>query len=140
MALYQRLENGYARLIALMVRNSAVVGVVALAIIAAAGYGLSRVPTGFLPVEDQGYLLASVQLPDGAALGRTQATLQQVSEIAKATPGVDQVITIAGVSALDNNSSLANAGVAYIILKDWSQRDKGRISLGSTRRSTRMSQ
>ena len=123
--LYQRLENGYARLIGLMVRNSAVVGVVALAIIAAAGYGLSRVPTGFLPVEDQGYLLASVQLPDGAALGRTQATLQQVSEIAKATPGVDQVITIAGVSALDNNSTLANAGVAYIILKDWSQRDKG---------------
>ena len=123
--LYQRLENGYARLIGSMVRNSAVVGVVALAIIAAAGYGLSRVPTGFLPVEDQGYLLASVQLPDGAALGRTQATLQQVSEIAKATPGVDQVITIAGVSALDNNSTLANAGVAYIILKDWSLRDKG---------------
>ena len=128
--LYQRLENGYARLIGLMVRNSAVVGVVALAIIAAAGYGLSRVPTGFLPVEDQGYLLASVQLPDGAALGRTQATLQQVSEIAKATPGVDQVITIAGVSALDNNSSLANAGVAYIILKDWSQRDKGQNLAG----------
>ena len=82
-------------------------------------------PTGFLPIEDQGYLLAAVQLPDGAALGRTQATLQQVAEIAKQTPGVDKVITIAGVSALDNNSTLANAGVAYIILKDWSMRGKG---------------
>ncbi|GLS29112.1 hydrophobic/amphiphilic exporter-1, HAE1 family [Mesorhizobium albiziae] len=124
-AVYQRMENGYAGLIGAMVRHSAVTGVIALLIIGAAGYGMSRVATGFIPIEDQGYLLASVQLPDGAALGRTQATLQQVSKIAKATPGVDQVVTIAGISALDNNSSLANAGVAYIILKDWSQRGKG---------------
>ena len=108
-----------------MVRHSVVMGIIALAIIGAAGYGLSRVATGFIPIEDQGYLLATVQLPDGAALGRTHATLQQVAEIAKKTPGVDQVVTIAGVSALDNNSTLANAGVAYIILKDWSQRGKG---------------
>ena len=40
-------------------------------------------------------------------------------------PGVDQVITIAGISALDNSSSLANAGVAYLILQEWSARGKG---------------
>ena len=108
-----------------MVRHSVVMAVIALAIIAAAGYGMSRVATGFLPIEDQGYLLAAVQLPDGAALGRTQATLQEVAQIAKETPGVDQVITIAGISALDNNSTLANAGVAYIMLKDWSLRGEG---------------
>ncbi|SFU01001.1 efflux RND transporter permease subunit [Mesorhizobium sp. YR577] len=124
-AIYQRIENGYARLIGAMVRHSAMMGVIALLIIGAAGYGMSRVATGFIPIEDQGYLLASVQLPDGAALGRTQETLKQISKIAKATPGVDQVVTIAGISALDNNSSLANAGVAYIILKDWSLRGKG---------------
>ncbi|RJG46102.1 multidrug efflux RND transporter permease subunit [Mesorhizobium sp. DCY119] len=124
-AIYQCMENGYARLIGAMVRHSAIMGVIALLIIGAAGYGMSRVATGFIPIEDQGYLLASVQLPDGAALGRTQETLKQISKIAKATPGVDQVVTIAGISALDNNSSLANAGVAYIILKDWSLRGKG---------------
>jgi HAE1 family hydrophobic/amphiphilic exporter-1 len=124
-AVYQRMENGYARLIGFMVRHSTVMAAIAILIIGAAGYGMSRVPTGFIPVEDQGYLLAAVQLPDGAALGRTQATLDQVSKIAKATPGVDQVVTIAGVSPLDNNSTLANAGVAYIILKDWSLRGKG---------------
>jgi HAE1 family hydrophobic/amphiphilic exporter-1 len=123
-AVYQRMENGYAGLIGAMVRHSAVMGVIALLIIGAAGYGMSRVATGFIPIEDQGYLLATVQLPDGAALGRTQETLQQVSTIAKATPGVDQVVTIAGISALDNNSTLANAGVAYIILRDWSLRGK----------------
>jgi HAE1 family hydrophobic/amphiphilic exporter-1 len=124
-AVYQRMENRYAGLIGAMVRHSTVMGIIALLIIGAAGYGISRVATGFIPIEDQGYLLASVQLPDGAALGRTQETLQQVSKLAKATPGVDQVVTIAGISALDNNSTLANAGVAYIILKDWSLRGRG---------------
>lgn len=82
-------------------------------------------PTGFIPIEDQGYLLAAVQLPDGAALDRTQHVLDEVTRIAGKTPGVDQVVSIAGISALDNSSSLANAGVAYLILKDWGARGPG---------------
>ena len=124
-AVYRRMENGYVRLIGSMVRRSGIMALVALAIIGASAYGLSRAPTSFLPIEDQGYLLAAVQLPDGAALGRTEKALEDIGKIAKATPGVDQVITIAGLSALDNNSSLANAGLAYIMLKDWSERGKG---------------
>src|SRR5262249_41323819 len=46
----------------------------------------------------------------------------KVTEIARKTPGVEQVVAIAGVSVLDNSSPLANAGVAYIILKPWSER------------------
>src|SRR4029077_10375131 len=87
--------------------------------------GLSRVPTGFLPIEDQGYLIAAVQLPDGASLERTEMVLDKVSDIVGKAPGVSQVITIAGISALDNSASLANAGVAYIILKDWDARGPG---------------
>ncbi|MDI4238229.1 multidrug efflux RND transporter permease subunit [Bradyrhizobium sp. Arg237L] len=124
-AVYERLERGYARLIGGLVRHSNVSVVVALILIGLAGYGLSRVPTGFIPIEDQGYLLAAVQLPDGAALDRTQRVLERVSEMAGKSPGVQQVVSIAGISALDNSSSLANAGVAYLILKDWSQRGPG---------------
>jgi HAE1 family hydrophobic/amphiphilic exporter-1 len=51
--------------------------------------------------------------------------LDQVSEISGKTPGVEQVISIAGISVLDGSSSLANAGVAYLILKDWSERGPG---------------
>ena len=123
--LYTRFENGYARLIGLLARNAIASVIVALILIAIGGYGLSRVPTGFLPIEDQGYLIAAAQLPDGAALDRTQTVLDRVSEIAGKTPGVAQVITIAGISALDNSASLANAGVAYIILKDWDSRGPG---------------
>ena len=124
-AVYGRFENVYARLIGRMVERSGLMCAIALIIIAAAGYGLSRIPTGFLPIEDQGYVLAIVQLPDGASLQRTKGVLDRVSEIAGKIPAVDNVVAISGVSALDNNSTLANSGVAYIVLKDWSLRGKG---------------
>jgi HAE1 family hydrophobic/amphiphilic exporter-1 len=123
--IYNPIERGYARLIGFIAGHAGASVIVALILIAIGGYGLSRVPTGFLPIEDQGYLIAAVQLPDGAALDRTQKVLDKVAEIAGQTPGVAQVITIAGISALDNSASLASAGVAYIILKDWDARGKG---------------
>jgi HAE1 family hydrophobic/amphiphilic exporter-1 len=124
-AVYGRLERGYGRLIGRLVAHSGISVIAALILIAIGFYGLSRVPTGFLPIEDQGYLIAAVQLPDGASLDRTQKALDELSDIARKTPGVEQVVTIAGISALDNSASLANAGVGYIILKDWDSRGKG---------------
>jgi hydrophobic/amphiphilic exporter-1 (mainly G- bacteria), HAE1 family len=123
-AVYGRVENAYAGLMRRLVGFAGPVVIVALAIIALTIYGFSRIPTGFIPVEDQGYMLATVQLPDGASISRTQKLLDQVSDMVRKVPGVDQVITIAGVSALDNNASLSSAGVAYIILKDWGVRGK----------------
>jgi HAE1 family hydrophobic/amphiphilic exporter-1 len=122
---YGRLERGYGALIERMVGRSAIMVVVALAIIGGSVYGFTRIATSFLPIEDQGYMIALVQLPDGASLQRTQRTLDKVTEISRKTPGVKEVVTIAGVSALDNSSTLANAGVAYIMLKDWSERGRG---------------
>jgi HAE1 family hydrophobic/amphiphilic exporter-1 len=122
---YGRLERGYTRLIGRMVSRSAAMAVLAVAVVAIAGYGLARVPTGFLPIEDQGFMIAAVQLPDGASLERTQKAMEQVSRIARAVPGVERVVTVGGVSPLDNNASLASAGVAYIVLKPWSERGKG---------------
>jgi HAE1 family hydrophobic/amphiphilic exporter-1 len=123
--IYDRIERRYAALINRMVAHSNLSVIIALILIGIGGYGLSRVPTGFIPIEDQGYLLAAVQLPDGASLDRTQRVLDQVSEMSGKTPGVAQVISIAGISALDSSSSLASAGVAYLILKDWDARGAG---------------
>jgi HAE1 family hydrophobic/amphiphilic exporter-1 len=122
---YDRVERGYTALIGRMAAHSGIMAMIGLLLIGIAGYGFSRVPTGFLPIEDQGYMLAAMQLPDGAALERTQKVLDQVSAIAHKTPGVAQVVTIAGTSVLDNSATLANAGVAYIILKPWSERGAG---------------
>ena len=86
-AVYNRARARLCRLIGRLVAHSDVSVICALILIGIAGYGLSRVPTGFIPIEDQGYLLVAVQLPDGAALDRTQRVLDQVSEIAGKAPG-----------------------------------------------------
>jgi len=122
-AIYGRLEHRYTGLIGHMAAHAGLMTLIAFVIMAAAFFGLSRVPTGFLPIEDQGYVLVSVQLPDGASLNRTRKALDQVSTIAGKDPSVAQVIAISGISVLDNSAPLANAGVAYVVLKDWSERD-----------------
>ena len=123
-AVYGRVENGYARLVGAMTRRAGVMVVLALALVGLAIYGLTRVPTAFLPVEDQGYLIVPAQLPDGASKERTDATLQRIAKLAGAIPGVEHVVTVSGVSILDNLASLANAGVAFVVLKDWDVRLK----------------
>ncbi len=121
-AIYDRAERGYVRLVGRMSRRAGIMAVLALLVMGGGMYGLSQLPTGFLPLEDQGYMLVAVQLPDGAAVGRTQAVLDRVQRAARSVPGVADVVSISGISPLDNNASLANAGVAYVILKDWGER------------------
>ena len=98
--------------------------VLALLPVGVAVWGLTRVPTGFLPDEDQGYLIVSAQLPDGASKERTDAIMQKISKITETIPGVDHVVTVSGVSILDNMARLANGGVAFVVLKDWDVRGK----------------
>ena len=121
---YGRVEDGYAWVISHMTHYAALAVIVGLVAGGIGVWGVAQLPTAFIPPEDQGYVMISVQLPDGAALGRTQAVLNKVTDIARATPGVAQVVAISGISVLDNSATLQNAGVAYVILKDWSQRSK----------------
>ncbi len=121
---YGKTEDGYAGVIGRMTHHAIPMVVIALIVVGFAGWGLGRLPTAFLPNEDQGYALIALQLPDGASLERTQNAMNEATKIALATPGVETVVEISGVSVLDNSASLANAGVAYVILKDWSVRGK----------------
>lgn len=124
-AVYDFFERIYAGMIRGMVRISVVVVIVALALVGGSVYLLSRVPTAFLPIEDQGYFLVSVQLSEGASLERTRATLETVRKRVADLGVVENVIAISGLSAINNNASQANSGVLYIILKDWSVRKPG---------------
>jgi HAE1 family hydrophobic/amphiphilic exporter-1 len=117
-------ERGYVRLVGAMTRHSIAMVLLALVLVGIAIWGLARVPTAFLPDEDQGYLIAAAQLPDGASKERTDAVMQRIAAIAKKVPGVEDVVTVSGISILDNFASLANAGVAFVVLNDWSVRLK----------------
>ncbi len=121
---YGAAERLYTRLIAAMVRRSLFVSFIGILLIGAAFWGMARVPTAFLPTEDQGYLIISAQLPDGSSLERTQNIMQKVTDVAKAVPGVERVVAISGFSLLDNRAALPSAGAAFVILKSWNERYK----------------
>src|SRR5690606_10717159 len=70
---FEAMSNWYARLMARLMRHSTLTALVGVVIIAASVFGMTRIPTGFIPNEDQGYLLTTVQLPQAASLERTQA-------------------------------------------------------------------
>jgi HAE1 family hydrophobic/amphiphilic exporter-1 len=123
-ALFRAAENAYAGVIRRMVGHSLVVTLVALILMALSIHGLMKAPTGFIPTEDQGYMMMIVQLPDAAGLNRTQSAMEKLAKEVSAVPGVAHVIQIGGISPLDNNASLANAGVLYVMLKPWDVRGK----------------
>ncbi len=122
--IYHSAESAYLGLINQLIHHSKAVSLVGLLLVGLAIFGLSRIPTGFIPVEDQGYLMLNVQLPDGASLGRTETLLKQLSTQAQKIDGVEDVISINGISLLDNSANLANAGVLYVMFKDWSVRGR----------------
>lgn len=79
------------------------------------------VPTAFIPNEDQGYLLAVVNMPEGSSLVRTQEVADKVSAIAQKNPAVDHFIELAGFSYIDSLNRTSQA-TNFIVLKDWDQR------------------
>ncbi len=124
-AAYEATERGYVRLVRAMVRRSGLMVLIALGLVGLAGWGLMKIPTGFIPTEDQGYVILAVQLPDGASLERTERVMDRAAQIALSVPGTRNIVSIGGVSPLDNSASLANAGIMYLNLKDWNERGRG---------------
>jgi HAE1 family hydrophobic/amphiphilic exporter-1 len=87
-------------------------------------YGLyQRLPTGFLPVEDQGYFFAVIQLPDGASLERTEAVAQKVRKILAAEDGVQDVIPVTGFNFL-TAANQSNTAAEFAVLKPWHERSR----------------
>jgi HAE1 family hydrophobic/amphiphilic exporter-1 len=126
-SVYEPLERWYVRLIRFMVERSRRMAAIAVVLIGLAAWGLTRVPTGFIPAEDQGYLMVTVQMPDGASLERTQKVMDEIGRIGLGIPGAQHAIAIGtgGPSPLDGDVSLANAGIVYLMLKSWGERGKG---------------
>ncbi|HVW54642.1 MAG TPA: multidrug efflux RND transporter permease subunit [Rhizobiaceae bacterium] len=118
---FTRLSHLYAHLVKGLIRlRWLMLGVFAAGL--AATYFISqRIPSTFLPVEDQGYFFVVVQLPDGASLQRTDVVAKKVRDILQATPGVDIVGAITGLNFL-TNAAQSNSAVEFAILKPWDER------------------
>jgi multidrug efflux pump len=120
---FGRATNGYVRVCGVAIRKLVIS--LLLLVIMTVGTGLigGRVPGGFLPEEDQGYLYAGVQLPDSASLQRTEAAVSQMEKIIMATPGVEFCTAISGYSMLSGVTN-TYSGFFFITLKPWEERKK----------------
>lgn len=113
-------RNKYIKIVDKLNRHLMVTVVIMAAFIAGT-LGLFKVaPTGFLPLEDNGYFMSHVQLPDGASLNRTEEVLQQATDLMLDVEGVSDVIAISGFSIMSGAAS--NAALLIPILTPWDER------------------
>ena len=114
-------RDGYASLVRRLVRVS-VLGLVLIVVVALGAFGLvSRLPTGFLPEEDQGGFFVLVSLPDGASVPRTSAAMDSVARLIAPLPGVQHVFQVIGYSIIDTVQE-PNVGFMFIRLKPFADR------------------
>ncbi|MDO9169556.1 MAG: multidrug efflux RND transporter permease subunit [Methylobacter sp.] len=118
---FDSFSAGYGRLVGRLVRMTVVVLVVYVGLNGLNFLAFEKVPTGFIPQQDQGYLILYAQLPDAASLARTQDVVQQATRIIRETKGVKHVIAYAGFSIL-SGSSQSNVATMFTLLDDFDQR------------------
>jgi multidrug efflux pump len=111
----------YTWIVGRLVRFALVAVVVYVGLLLLTGLGFKTIPTGFIPTQDQGYLIAVAQLPDGASLQRTEAVRQQLSAAVRKIPGVAYTVEIAGLSALDFTNR-SNFLTMFLPLKPFEER------------------
>lgn len=90
-------------------------------LVSSTGVALVRLPTGFLPPEDQSVFYVNVQLPDAAKLARTRTTLDEIRSEVASIPGVERIVTLAGTSFVSDGTR-PNVGTLVVVLDDWEKR------------------
>ncbi|KQU82339.1 acriflavine resistance protein B [Variovorax sp. Root318D1] len=116
---FTRTAKGYESLVARILRRAARYLIIYAAIIGAVVFTYMRLPSSFLPAEDQGNIIVNVQLPPGATQERSLAVMQQVENFILKQPEVQSMVGVMGFSFSGQGQ---NAGLAFVTLKDWDER------------------
>ncbi len=118
---FERGRRAYVRGCGALIRKAAIAILILLGCAAASGWFGHTLPTGFLPEEDQGYLLLAVQLPNAASLQRTDAVVRKIEQVVKQIPAVETYTSVTGVSFF---AGVLNtySGSFFIRLKPWDDR------------------
>ncbi len=124
---YKPVEWLYTWIVGQLLRVWWLVLVVFVGLATFTGWWYQRTPTGFLPTEDQGYVIIAVQLPDAASLDRTREVIDKMNAIFANTEGVKHWFVLGGFSLLDGTNS-SNAATAFAAWTDWSERTTPELS------------
>ncbi len=117
---FDRTSHGYTRAVGGIVRRTGRFIVIYLALLAGLGWAFLQLPSSFLPDEDQGFVIVMMQLPSEATANRTTEVIEQTETIFGQEKAVDTIVAINGFSFFGSGQ---NAGLAFVTLKDWSERD-----------------
>jgi HAE1 family hydrophobic/amphiphilic exporter-1 len=118
---FQAVTDIYMGIVVRMVRRPAWMFLLFVLAVGLTVWGFVRRPTGFLPVEDQGYVILLSRLPPGASLPRSQEVATKISGVLKNTPGVANWVAIGGYSLLDG-ANVVSVSSTFVIFQDWKQR------------------
>jgi hydrophobic/amphiphilic exporter-1 (mainly G- bacteria), HAE1 family len=111
----------YTALVTGLLRKAAFTALVFVGLLVATWFGVTSLPTGFVPSEDEGWFMIAAQLPDASSLGRSAQVLDQVAEIIEGEDSIRGAIYIGGYNVLDTVVS-PNAGAVWVVLKHWDDR------------------
>lgn len=128
--LFDRFTNGYVKVAGFFARKLIVSVVILGGIVAVAALLGIKIPTGFVPEEDQGYFIISTLLPDAASMQRTDAATKKIEEILKKIPEIELYTTVNGNNLL-NNTVAPNAATFFITLKPWEERHKTALQIAA---------
>jgi hydrophobe/amphiphile efflux-1 (HAE1) family protein len=120
---FERVSSRYGRFTARAVRALGLILILYAGLILIAGWRFTATPSGFIPQQDQGFLIGVIQLPPGSSLNRTDAVVRQAVDAALKVPGTQDVVAIAGLDGA-SFSTAPNAGVLFITLKPHAERDQ----------------
>jgi multidrug efflux pump len=124
---FGRASGGYGNLVTHTLRSSAIAVVVYAGLIGLTILGFSRVPAGFVPTQDKGYLVSFAQLPNGATLDRTEDVIRRMSDIALKHPGVQNAVAFPGLS-INGFTNSPNSGIVFATLKPSEERKSPELS------------
>lgn len=112
-------KDGYSRVVGWSVKRTGRLLLVYVALLVGLVFAFTRLPGGFLPVDDQGFITVDVQTPSDSSFNRTQAAVEKVEQFLKTRSGIDEVTFLTGFSFLGQGQNTAQA---FVTLKDWSER------------------
>lgn len=121
--LFDKVTNGYMGYVKYLIRKLAVLVIGFVILIVACLLLYRSLPTGFIPLEDQGYFMVNIQLPEGAANPRTDKVVDKVRKLCENESGVADVLTVSGYNMI-GSSTATNSGLVVVVLKPWSERSK----------------
>ena len=120
---YDAVQRVYDSTVGYLLRKTWIASISFVALVALAIFMFSNWPTTFIPDEDDGYFIVSVQLPPASSLARTEKVAAMVEDIISGYPEVKTNISISGFSIM-NSGNQSNAASIFVVLKDWSERTK----------------